>query len=41
MCMCTGNSTIDDLMVHLMQTVEMFRQQLDADIVEEVSSLEF
>jgi len=36
-CVMSGNSTIDDLMMHLMHTVEMFRQQLNADIVEEVS----
>lgn len=30
-----GNSTLDDLMMHLMHTVEMFRQQLHADIAEE------
>jgi len=32
-----GNSTLDDLMMHLMHTVEMFRQQLHADIAEEVT----
>ena len=36
----TGNNTLDDLMVHLIHTVELFRQQLDADIAEEVSQLE-
>ena len=36
-----GNSTLDDLMMHLMHTVEMFHEQLDADIVEEVSNLQY
>jgi len=36
-----GNSTLDDLMMHLLHTIEMFRQQLDADIIEEVSGLNY
>jgi len=38
---CTGNNTLDDFMVQLIHIVELFRQQLDADILEEVSNLEY
>jgi len=38
---CAGNSTLDDLMMHLIHTVEMYRQQLDADILEEVDDLKY
>jgi len=36
-----GNSTLDDLMINLMHTVDVFRQQLDADIIEEVTGLKY
>ena len=39
MIVCLGNSTLDDLMMRLMHIFEMCRQQLDADIVEEVIGL--
>jgi len=33
---CAGNNTLDDFMVQLINIVEIFREQLDADILEEV-----